>query len=368
MNEHLRRLREYLKQNGYQAYLAHHTTDIRWLTGFDHTFDEEAAHVMLVTPEAAYLHTDSRYLLAMQQFEQDEVALSNERLSHSKWVATRAAEAGLSQLLIEPDIPLNFYRRLQDAMPGVELVCDLGGEDKPPVDVVFELRRRKDAEELAWLKRAAAISDAAWVELLDWIKPGQTEQQVASRLVQLMQEHGSEGESFPAIVATGVNSAKVHARPGQTAIQTGDLLLFDFGAMYGDYHADISRTVCVGKASAEQKRLHAAVLAAHNAVKQQERAGMACSDVFNIAVESLKQEGLDEYFTHSLGHGVGLDIHELPNLAPKANDPLQVGDVVTDEPGVYVEGVGGVRIEDTGTIGDHGFESFATAPRELIEL
>jgi Xaa-Pro aminopeptidase len=352
------RLQDWLKEHGKSAYLARHLSDIRYLTGFDHVFDEESAHALLVTLDAAYLHTDNRYLLAMQQKHDPGIALSVEALTHAKWLA--GLDLRLGDLLVEDDIPLNFYRALEEALPD----CALSAQK----DLVLTLRQIKDSEELKALEQAAAISDAAWVELLAWIKPGQSERAIANQLVELMRQHGSEGESFPPIVAAGPNSARVHAIPSDYQVKEGDLLLFDFGAMYADYHADISRTVCLGKANAEQRRLHAAVLAAHNLVKTKIQAGDQCAQVYQLAVDSLAEQGLDKYFTHSLGHGVGLDIHELPNLSPRNSASLELGMVVTDEPGVYVEGVGGVRIEDTGVITADGYRSFATAPRELIEL
>jgi len=231
-----------------------------------------------------------------------------------------------------------------------------------------ELRAVKDAEEIRLLRKAQAITDAAFSDLLTWVAPGMSELEVANRLDFTLREYGAEGCSFPSIVASGPHSALPHARPTSRRLREGDFLLLDYGARYKDYCADMTRTVVIGKATDRQKGIHEAVLAAHEKVKADLKAGITGGAAHELAVEVLKAHGLEKAFIHSLGHGVGINIHEQPVLAPLNTKQLVIGNVVTVEPGAYFPGYGGVRIEDFGLIGEKGFNSFTRSSHELIEI
>jgi Xaa-Pro aminopeptidase len=230
------------------------------------------------------------------------------------------------------------------------------------------LRAVKDAEEIRALRAAQAITDAAFTHMLGYLRPGLTEREAATELEFFMRRAGADGVAFPSIIASGPNSAVPHAVPGNRVFERGDFVLMDFGARLDDYRSDMTRTVVLGEADERQRAMYEAVLAAQAAVARALRPGMSGHEAQGIADAALAERGFEGRLIHSLGHGVGIDIHELPVLAPKAEAKLQLGHVVTVEPGVYLEGIGGVRIEDFGVITENGFETFTQSPHELIEL
>jgi Xaa-Pro aminopeptidase len=383
-------LRAILEREELDYHLVTHSSDIRWLTDWSGVFDEEQAHLLLVASQRAtddeplgYLKTDSRYSAAMRaQATAANWQINDERIAQSDYLAERlkaraardlSAGTGAARPLrlgIEADLALNRFRALEKvftaAAPAaaplsfrVELIeC---------ADLLSGLRARKDAGEVAALKAAQAITDAAFAQILNFIRPGLSERRVASELEYLMRKLGADGPAFPSIVASGPNSAVPHAVPGDRVLCTGDFVLLDFGARINGYCSDMTRTVILGKASAAQRRLYATVLDAHLQAAAAIRAGTTGAAVAEQVNALFAAAGYGE-LSHGLGHGVGLDIHELPVLAVKATETLEIGNVVTVEPGIYIQGQGGVRIENLGLIGEWGFESFTTSPRDLIEL
>jgi Xaa-Pro aminopeptidase len=230
------------------------------------------------------------------------------------------------------------------------------------------LRAVKDAEEIRALRAAQAITDAAFTHMLGYLRPGLTEREAATELEFFMRRAGADGVAFPSIIASGSNSAVPHAVPGNRVFEHGDFVLMDFGARLDEYRSDMTRTVVLGEANEQQRAMYEAVLAAQTAVIEALGPDMSGHEAQGIADATLAEYGFEGRLIHSLGHGVGIDIHELPVLAPKAETKLQPGHVVTVEPGVYLEGIGGVRIEDFGAITESGFELFTQSPHELIEL
>jgi Xaa-Pro aminopeptidase len=202
----------------------------------------------------------------------------------------------------------------------------------------------------------------------EWLRLGVSELEAANELEYFMRANGAEGLAFASIVASGPNSANPHAVPTGRLLQRGDFVVLDFGARYRGYCSDMTRTVCLGEASAKQRRVYETVLAAHEAGKQAIAPGVAASSVHEAAAAVIAAAGFGDYFLHSLGHGVGLEVHEEPTLHPKSEAVLQEGNVVTVEPGIYLPGVGGVRIEDFGVVRAGGFESFTASPREFTQM
>ncbi|MDR2493130.1 MAG: Xaa-Pro peptidase family protein [Coriobacteriales bacterium] len=383
----LERLRTQLRAESLDGLVILHTSDLRWLTGWEQVFDSEPAHAGLVTDAAAKLHTDGRYAHAMRERAREQGCrapgggegralapwtVDDERVGHAAFVIQRIfeehPEPGVTlRVGIEDDIPLNRYRALNKAVAeqgqgkaAVELV--------ETTDLVVRLRAQKDASELVSLRRAQQIADAAFADLLVWLRPGRTEVECAQALERLMVQHGAQECSFSTIVASGPHSANPHAVPTGRCLQEGDLVVIDFGARYNDYCSDATRTLCVGEPSDEQRTLYDAVLEAHEAARALLAPGVTGKQAHECALAVLARHELDEYFTHSLGHGVGLDIHELPSLSPVSDDVLAAGSVVTVEPGAYLPGLGGVRIEDCGVVTDQGFSSFTGLTRELIVI
>jgi Xaa-Pro aminopeptidase len=239
---------------------------------------------------------------------------------------------------------------------------------RPARDLVEALRERKDAGEIALIEVAARIATDALAATLPQIRAGQTETAIAGVLEKALRDAGSEGFPFATIVASGPRSALPHARSSGRTVESGDFLLIDFGAIHEGYCSDITRTVVVGTASAEQRELYESVRLAQEKACVEVRAGMRGREADAIARDHLKAAGLAEGFGHSLGHGIGLEVHEGPRLASSAEAILPLDAVVTVEPGVYRAGWGGVRIEDDVLLAAAGPRRLTDFPRELLEL
>jgi Xaa-Pro aminopeptidase len=235
-------------------------------------------------------------------------------------------------------------------------------------DIVEALRERKDAGELDCIRAAAGIATGALGRTLSQCRAGMTELAIAGVLEHALRDAGSEGYPFETIVAAGVRSALPHARASANVVKDGDFLLIDFGALHRGYCSDITRTVVVGRASGEQKEAHEVVRAAQAVAISGVRAGMTGRDADALARSYIDRAGWGGAFGHSLGHGIGLEVHEAPRLARTADAPLGAGSVVTVEPGVYRPGWGGVRIEDDVYLGENGPEVLTHFARDLIEI
>ncbi|MDE6867677.1 MAG: aminopeptidase P family protein [Clostridia bacterium] len=228
----------------------------------------------------------------------------------------------------------------------------------------------KEDYELALIERACSIADRALISLLDSIKEGMSENDVAAHLEYLMRKFGASGTSFETIVAFGKNSSVPHHETGMRKLKFGDVILIDYGCKYGGYCSDCTRTYLFGddKKHEDFKKAYASVLQAHNLVKEEITCGMTGAEADAVAREYLKKHGLDKYFTHSLGHGIGINVHEFPMLSPKSRDVLLNGMVFSDEPGVYLEGEYGIRIEDSVTLDEGKAVSLTDTDRKLTVL
>lgn len=232
-------------------------------------------------------------------------------------------------------------------------------------DLLQEMRVRKDAAELAIMKQAAEIADRAVETGIRAIELGKTESELVTVIESKMKELGADGPSFTTIVLSGPNSALPHGTPGNRTIQAGDFVLFDLGALYKGYCSDITRTVIVGEPSDEQVAIYETVLAANLAGIAVTKPGLPAQVVDRAARETITQLGYGEYFTHRVGHGLGIEIHEFPSVHGENNVPLVPGMTFTIEPGVYVPSIGGVRIEDDVVVTEHGVEVLTSYPKEL---
>jgi Xaa-Pro aminopeptidase len=239
---------------------------------------------------------------------------------------------------------------------------------RPTVDLVETLREHKDAGELALIEAANGIATRALERTLPCVRAGMTELEVAGVLEKALRDEGSEGFPFPSIVASGPRSALPHARSSRRRLEDGDFLLLDFGAETEGYCADVTRTFVVGRAVSEQREVYDVVRVANETAAQRVRAGMSGRDADAIARDYIQQRGYGELFGHSLGHGLGLEVHEAPRLSKTAEGVLVEGAVVTIEPGIYRPGWGGVRIEDDVFLGAGGTKILTRFTRELIEL
>ena len=342
-----------LRAKGVRAAIFDSSVNIRYLTGYT------GEGCLLVLPEASVIVTDFRYI---EQAERQSPECQIERTGNGRTrfsiVAERLKAAGIREVMVEEKVlSVAEYRGIQSALEGITL------KDIP--DYVEEMRAVKDEDEIECIKKALQISCEAFSDLLGFLKPGVTEMRAAAELDYRMRVHGSEGNAFNTIVASGVNGSLPHAIPSAKEIQSGDLVTFDFGAKFGGYCADMTRTIAVGQISDELRKIYDAVLDAQLRSLDAVRPGAVCRDIDKVARDLLESK-YPGAFGHSLGHGVGLFIHEKPNLSFRCDTILTKGHVVTVEPGVYVPGVGGCRIEDTVIITEDGFINPVTTPKQLI--
>jgi Xaa-Pro aminopeptidase len=340
---------------GAEAALVTRLVNVRYLTGFT---GSNAA--LLVTDREDLLCTDGRYLTQAQQ-ESPGLELVVDR-ECAPALIDRAGRDGVRRLAFEAhDVTVELHAELA-AMTGAPELVALG-------HAVETLRTVKDDGELALLREACAIGDQALLDTLDGTAPGQTEREVARRLETAMVEFGADGIAFETIVATGPNSAIPHHQPTDREILRGDLLKIDFGARYQGYHADCTRTVLVGSGPAEwQSEIYDVVRRAQRAGRHALTVGADLRAVDAAAREVVVAAGYGDYFPHGLGHGVGLEIHEAPMLGVRATGRLAARTPVTVEPGVYLPGRGGVRIEDTLVVGEGAPELLTTTSKDLLAL
>jgi Xaa-Pro aminopeptidase len=249
-------------------------------------------------------------------------------------------------------------REYAGAFEGVELV--------PAGALVEELRRVKDAGEVDRIRRACAIADDAFAALLPRLADGLTEQQFALELEFAMRERGASGNSFDPIIASGPNGSKPHHMPSARVIGRNELVVCDFGCIVDGYCSDMTRTVSLGDPGPDARHVYDVVLASQQAGRARVAADVECAEVDRASRDVIAEAGWADAFSHSTGHGVGLEIHEAPRVASTAGDTLLVGDVVTVEPGVYLPGIGGVRIEDTVVVSAAGAEPLTLTPKELV--
>ena len=362
--ERVERLRALMAQRGYDAAILRNNPDLRWLTGAERTFDDEVAHTAFVTADGLWLHTDSRYYntFLTRMGSDTPWKIDQDIVDAEAWAADRVAETRSRVVAIEDSCDLAFYDALQVRLAERSVAAMLPRMHGD----ICELRSVKDAEEIALMCRAQQVTDAAFEHMCGFIRPGQTEQEIRVELENYMLSHGADSLSFDSIVATGANGANPHAQPGETVVKRGDMIVMDYGAGYHDYHSDMTRTVCVGQPSDEQRRVYDVVREAHEACAAAARPGVIGSDIHNLAVKVISDAGYGDYFKHGLGHGVGLEIHEQPNFNRRNDRPVPVGAVVTIEPGIYLPGKFGVRLEDFGVMTEGGFAAFTQSTHDLV--
>jgi Xaa-Pro aminopeptidase len=338
------------------AFLVTHPHNRRYLSGF--TGEDmpplDTAGVLLVTPHEAILLTDSRFdIQAADEFAGGTVRVRGPRLIES--LAEQIRGLGVHRIGFEAQHLLySHYEDLHKALPEVELVPTRGLIDKQ--------RTVKDEAELALLRHAVAISDQAFDEVSAQIQPGMTEKQVARLIEARMIELGAEGPAFSTIVASGPNAAMPHAIPGDRAIQAGEPIVIDMGARYHGYNSDMTRTIVLGEPDARFKEIYNIVLRAHLDSEVAARSGVSGVAVDAAARDVIKAAGYGDNFGHGTGHGIGLEVHEGPRAAAASTDEsLDAGVVISIEPGIYLPGWGGVRIEDLVLLGPDGAEVLTQA-------
>ncbi|MDQ3662871.1 MAG: Xaa-Pro peptidase family protein [Actinomycetota bacterium] len=355
----IKRVRESLSANDAEALLVTDLANVRYLTGFSGSNGQ-----VLITDVEALFMSDARYAArAADMVQGAEVLIYAHRMSD----ALRERLDGVSRVGIEAtNLSVASLGSLTERLDGVELV--------PTKSLVENLRRTKDQEEVALLREAIRIGDEGFSWVLSRLIEGATEREVALDLEVHLRSSGAEAVSFEPIVGSGPLSAHIHHTPSERALQRGDIVLMDFGCRFEGYCSDLTRTVVLGGASDEQRETYELVLRAQKEGIAAAKAGAGTEDVDVAARSLIKGAGHGDEFPHSLGHGVGLHIHEAPRLGKSPEEDLdaralKAHDVVTIEPGVYLNGKFGVRIEDCVLVTEQGCEVLGSAPKDdLLEV
>ena len=352
---HLDQIAEKLPEYGLDAMLITSEAGERYALGF------HGEGTLLVTREGAHYTTDGRYIeAAREQIAGAQVSLVETGSGHLAQARAYIEEKGLHNVGFESGVmTVDQHRRCAQALP-----CIL----TPAQPLLDGLRASKDEEELAAMRRAQQITDEAFKAILSFIRPGMTEREIAARLVYELLRRGGERVSFDPIVAAGPNGSRPHAVPGDQVVDTGMFITMDFGCKVDGYCSDMTRTVALGQPSEEMELVYATVLAAQRAGINAARAGATGREVDGAARQVIAEAGYGPYFCHSFGHSLGIDIHESPNAAPTEDRPLPAGAVVSAEPGIYLPGRFGVRIEDVLILREGGCEDITRSPKDLIVL
>ncbi|HEX9093970.1 MAG TPA: aminopeptidase P family protein [Coriobacteriia bacterium] len=356
----LHAFRRRLEDEEIGAALVTQVANMRYLTGFDRVFDDGINAACLVTLDEAWFYTDFRYAEAAEAAAVGtpwSVHLQKESLYIELCKELHAA--GVDSLVMEESAPYGRFKFISEQFQGNVQVVESWVED---------LRQVKEPVEIVAIEAAARLADEAFEHIVGFVRAGIREIDVALELEFFMRKNGSEGVAFDAIVASGPNSARPHAGVTTRRIEPNDFLKMDFGARVDGYCSDLTRTIVVGTADDRQREVYEAVLAANEAALAGLRPGMPGAEVDAIARRVLTDRGFGEQFGHGLGHGVGLAVHEMPALGPRSRQPVREGAVVTIEPGVYLPGFGGVRIEDLVLVTGDGATLLSHAPKGLTEV
>ena len=355
---HFAAIREQLDRYGVDAMLLTNEANRFYASGF-HSVGTDG--VALVTRDKSYYWTDSRYIEAAgQQVADAEIALTAGERSYAALLNEAIERHGLKTIGFEDEYMTVAELRAYQEKVHAEL--------KPAAAMLTALRMVKDAEEIEALIGAQRIAERALAEIYNDVRVGVTEKEIAARLTYLMLRYGAENTSFDPIVASGANGSKPHAVPSEKKIAAGEFVTMDFGCIYHGYCSDMTRTVAVGHVTEEMDRVYHVVLDAQLAGIAAAKAGVPGCDVHNAAAKVIADAGYGEYFGHGFGHGVGVEIHESPRASAAWKAPLPAGAVISAEPGIYIPGRFGVRIEDVVIIKEGGCEDIHRAPKELMIL
>ena len=355
---HFKQIAAKLESHGLDAMLLSCEANRFYASGFHSSGTDGMA---LVTRNKNYYFTDSRYTEAAERAVQDaELREVGPGHGYTARLKEAVEEQSIKRMGYEDTyMTVRDFETYRKALP-----CQL----VPAADLLAELRRVKDREELAAMTAAQRIAERALEDILQEIRPGVTEREIAARLQYLMLHYGAENMSFDPIVVSGPNGSLPHGVPSEKEIQSGEFVTMDFGCICHGYCSDMTRTVAVGSATEEMRTVYETVLAAQRAGIAAARAGVTGKDVDAAARQVIADAGYGAYFGHGFGHGVGVEIHEAPTASSVGDKPLPAGAVISAEPGIYLPGRLGVRIEDVIILTEDGCENLTRAPKELLVL
>lgn len=349
ISSRLQRVRDEMQRRKLDGYLVVDRMDQFWLTGFT---GEDGG--VLVTPRAVVLLTDGRFdQTADLEAPWARKVVRKQRGPDSIAKVVRAHK--VRRLGFEPaHVRVAQYAELNKLIRPGRLAAASG--------LILELRRCKDAREVAAIREAIRVAQEAFADLQQWVRPGMKEREVAARLSYEMRCRGAQGDAFEPIVAVGANGSLPHYEPGDAVVNERQGLLVDWGCRRGWYVSDLTRMVWPGSIPPELRKAYAAAVEAHDRAIEAVRPGASAEAIDRVARNVIRKAGFDKQFNHALGHGIGLDVHEAPRLGKRSKDVLKAGMVVTIEPGIYLPGVGGVRVEDDVLVTDSGHEVLSSLP------
>ena len=345
----LKPIRDRLSKEEVEAFLITHLVNVRYLSGFTGSFA-----ALLISPQETLFITDTRY--EGQSSQEVPSHFSKVILKPGQRLSQIIGEHGWRSLAVENTLTLAQYNRLKEALGEVRLVTWSG--------VVEGLRKSKSHQEIDKIRRAVELAQKAYLAVKEDIQPGRVERDVALDMEFIMRRAGAQAAAFDFIVASGYRSALPHGTASLKEVQTGDLVILDFGARWEGYHSDMTRTLKVGGWSDWDREIYSLVLEAQEAALEAVKPGMRAKDVDALARRVIEKGGYGGFFGHGLGHGVGLEVHEAPSLSPSSQDILGEGMVFTLEPGIYLPGKGGVRVEDMIYLGPQGPEVLTNLEKE----
>lgn len=352
--QRVKNVQDKLSKYNIDALLVTNMFNVRYLANFTGT-----TGLVVITKDESYFVTDFRYTEQAAEEAKGFTIVKNEGPIFEE-VAKIVQEDKIENLGFEQEnITYAVYNQINDIIP-----CEL----VPVTGLVEKLREVKTEDEINIIKEAINITEKAYDYILGFVKPGKTEIEVANELDFYMRNEGATGVSFDTIVASGVRSAMPHGVASDKVIEEGDMVTIDFGCYYKGYVSDMTRTFAVGDPGEQMKEIYEIVYQANKKVNEVAKAGMTGAELDAIARDYIAEKGYGPQFGHTLGHGIGLEVHEGPSLSFRNEDKLVVNNIVTNEPGIYVPGLGGVRIEDDLVIKEDGAEILMTTPKELIIL
>lgn len=344
-------IKDILKDYGVNAALVITASNTFYLSGYESTNCR-----ILITNDKDYFFTDMRYLEEAKNAIGDRFEVLLGGVEEIKGIVD---DLGVKALGVEENVSYGEYRSLEELFKGIEFVA---------VDEAFsKIRAIKTEREISLIKTAQSVTETAFNEILPFIKEGVTEIEIAARLEYIMLKKGCE-LAFDSIVAFGENGSKPHAHRSERKLRRGEFVTMDFGAKYKGYCSDMTRTVALGAVDERKARAYNAVLEANKLAEKAIKIGEKCCDIDAVARNYLAKFSLDKFFSHSLGHSVGVDIHEMPAFSPRCEEVLKEGMIITVEPGVYLEGDFGLRIEDMALVTKNGAEILTHADKNLIVL
>ncbi|MDL2252511.1 Xaa-Pro peptidase family protein [Ruminococcaceae bacterium OttesenSCG-928-I18] len=324
-------------------------------------FDAADAGTLLLLPEKLVYLIDLRYIEAAErEIDNAEVVLEKDTF---KQLGELLEKAGVKHLYLENRIPVSLYEKTREKLPQCSL--NISGRLSEEIEA---LRSVKDESEIERMRRAQQITDACFAHILPKIQPGVREVDMMLEMERFMRSSGAEKVAFDTIFIGGANTSLPHGQPGEYRLQKGDFVTMDFGAKYRGYCSDMTRTVALGEPGEEKRKIYDLVLNAHYVGLKAVYSGQKGSAVDKAAREVIEQAGYGPYFGHGLGHAVGIEIHEAPRFSPKCGSVIRSGMMMTVEPGCYLPGRFGCRIEDTVLVKEDGCESLAASPKELLVL